>query len=50
MPLRPVGNSAACQANSRSYIDWPNTKGGKQPGSGSSLIGAHRVASNVGGA
>lgn len=36
------------QANSRSYADWPNAKGGKQPGSGSSLIGAHRVASNVG--
>ncbi|UKK83367.1 hypothetical protein L7H23_12420 [Sphingopyxis sp. BSN-002] len=36
------------QANSKSYVDWPNTKGGKQPSSGSSLIGAHRVASNVG--
>lgn len=36
------------QANSRSYVDWPNAKGGKQPGSGSSLLGAHRVASNVG--
>jgi hypothetical protein len=36
------------QANSKSYIDWPNTKGGKQPSSGSSLLGAHRVASNIG--
>ena len=36
------------KANSRSYIDWPNNKGGKQPGSGSSLLGAHRVASNIG--
>jgi len=36
------------RANSRSFIDWPNSKGGKQPGSGSSLIGAHRVASNIG--
>jgi len=36
------------KANSRSYIDWPNKKGGRQPGSGSSLIGAHRVASNIG--
>lgn len=36
------------QMNSRSYADWPNSKGGKQPESGSSLIGAHRVASNYG--
>ena len=36
------------KANSRSYVDWPNNKGGKQPGSGSSLLGAHRVASNIG--
>lgn len=36
------------KANSRSYVDWPNTRGGKQPGSGSSLLGAHRVASNIG--
>ncbi len=36
------------KSNSKSYIDWPNTKGGKQPGSGSSLLGAHRVASNIG--
>ena len=36
------------QANSKSYVDWPNSKGGKQPSSGSSLIGAHRVVSNVG--
>ena len=36
------------KANSRSYVDWPNSKGGKQPGSGSTLLGAHRVASNIG--
>jgi hypothetical protein len=36
------------KANSTSYIDWPNNKGGKQPGSGSSLLGAHRIASNIG--
>ena len=34
--------------NSRSYADWPNGKSGKQPAAGSSLLGAHRVASNVG--
>ena len=36
------------QTNSRSYADWPNSKNGKQPGSGSSLLGAHRIASNYG--
>lgn len=36
------------KSNSRSYVDWPNSKGGKQPGSGSSLLGAHRIASNIG--
>ena len=36
------------QANSKSYVDWPNSKGGKQPQAGSSLIGAHRINSNVG--
>lgn len=36
------------KSNSRSYVDWPSPKGGKQPGSGSSLLGAHRVASNIG--
>lgn len=35
-------------SNSRSYADWPNGKAGKQPVAGSSLLGAHRVASNVG--
>ncbi|PAL22257.1 hypothetical protein [Sphingopyxis sp. GW247-27LB] len=35
-------------ANSRSYMDWPNGKGGKPPSKDSSLLGAHRVASNVG--
>ena len=41
--IREVG-----QMNSRSYTDWPNSKNGKQPGGGSSLLGAHRVASNYG--
>jgi hypothetical protein len=36
------------KSNSRSFVDWPNGKGGRQPGSGSSLLGAHRVASNIG--
>jgi hypothetical protein len=31
-------------ANSRTYGEWPNNKGGKQPGKGSTLIGEHRVA------
>lgn len=35
-------------ANSRSYVHWPNGKGGKQPPSGSSLLGAHKVTSNFG--
>lgn len=35
-------------ANSRSYAHWPNGKGGKQPSSGSSLLGAHKVTSNFG--
>ena len=35
-------------ANSRSYAHWPNGKGGKQPPSGSSLLGAHKVTSNFG--
>ncbi|NIJ38600.1 hypothetical protein FHR22_003324 [Sphingopyxis panaciterrae] len=35
-------------ANSRSYTHWPNGKGGKPPSSGSSLLGAHRIASNYG--
>lgn len=34
--------------NSAAYAGWPNTKSSKQPPSGSSLLGAHRVAGNVG--
>ncbi|MBW8296787.1 hypothetical protein [Sphingopyxis sp.] len=34
--------------NSRSYAGWPNSKSSKQPSSGSSLLGAHRIAGNVG--
>jgi hypothetical protein len=35
-------------SNSRSYATWPNSKSSKQPSSASSLIGAHRIAGNVG--
>ena len=35
-------------ANSKSYMEWPNGKSSKMPGKDSSLLGAHRVASNVG--
>lgn len=33
-------------ANSRTYAEWPNKKSGKPPSSGSSLLGAHRIAAN----
>ncbi len=33
-------------SNSVSYADWPRSKGGKQPSSGSSLLGEHRIAGN----
>lgn len=33
-------------SNSRTYGEWPNGKGGKQPGGESSLIGEHRVIGN----
>lgn len=35
-------------ANSRSYMEWPNGKSDKMPSRDSSLLGAHRIASNVG--
>ncbi|HMO74032.1 MAG TPA: hypothetical protein PKD99_12215 [Sphingopyxis sp.] len=34
--------------NSRSYVEWPNRQSTKQPARDSSLLGAHRVASNIG--
>lgn len=34
--------------NSKSYVEWPNSKSTKMPAKDSSLLGAHRVASNVG--
>ena len=34
--------------NSKSYVEWPNSKSNKMPSRDSSLLGAHRVASNVG--
>ena len=33
-------------SNSRTYAEWPNKKSGKPPAAGSSLLGAHRIASN----
>jgi len=35
-------------SNSASYAAWPNAKSSKQPPKDSSLLGAHRIASNVG--
>lgn len=35
-------------SNSKSYMEWPNGKSTKMPSKDSSLLGAHRVASNVG--
>ncbi|WP_260581424.1 hypothetical protein [Sphingopyxis sp. PET50] len=35
-------------SNSKSYAEWPNGKSDKFPARDSSLLGAHRVASNVG--
>jgi hypothetical protein len=37
---------AAAKARDANAAWWPNEKGGKQPKSGSSLIGEHRVTSN----
>ena len=34
--------------NSASYAGWPNSKSSKQPPKDSSLLGAHRIAGNVG--
>src|SRR3546814_12597612 len=34
--------------NSKSYAAWPNNKSAKVPPADASLLGAHRVASNVG--
>jgi hypothetical protein len=38
--------AAAGKARDANAAWWPNEKGGKQPKSGSSLIGEHRIASN----
>jgi hypothetical protein len=37
---------AEARARDKDAAWWPNEKGGKQPKSGSSLIGEHRIASN----
>ncbi|MEY2925992.1 MAG: hypothetical protein RL367_469, partial [Pseudomonadota bacterium] len=39
-------DSGPTESNSRTYGHWPNGKGGKPPGPGSSLIGDHRIAGN----
>src|SRR3546814_4431488 len=35
-------------ANSAAYAGWPNGKSSKQPPKNSSLLGAHRIISNIG--
>jgi hypothetical protein len=49
MPMGMPGNMAAYQAAAQSRNDnaawWPNEKSGKQPKSGSSLRGEHRITS-----
>jgi hypothetical protein len=32
--------------NSKTFGEWPNSKSGKPPGGGSSVMGAHRIAGN----
>ncbi len=45
MPAQMQGYRAAVQARDANAAWWPNGKNGKQPKSGSSLRGEHRVAS-----
>jgi hypothetical protein len=45
MPAQMQGYRAAAQARDANAAWWPNGKNGKQPKSGSSLRGEHRVAS-----
>ncbi|HMT43590.1 MAG TPA: hypothetical protein PKA59_03490 [Chakrabartia sp.] len=44
--VRVPSDRGPSAANSRTYGEWPNSKGGKPPQSGASLIGEHRVAGN----
>ena len=47
MPPGAMGKyAAAAKARDENAAWWPNNKGGKQPKSGSSIIGEHRVTSN----
>jgi hypothetical protein len=45
MPAQMRGYQAAAQARDANAAWWPNGKNGKQPKSGSSLRGEHRIAS-----
>lgn len=45
MPAQMQGYRAAAQARDANAARWPNGKNGKQPKSGSSLRGEHRIAS-----
>ncbi len=45
MPAQMQGYRAAAQARDANAAWWPNGKNGKQPKSGSSLRGEHRIAS-----
>ena len=46
MPQAMQGYRAAAQARDENAAWWPNGRNGKQPKSGSSLRGEHRIASN----
>ncbi len=47
MPPGAMGKyQAAAKARDANAAWWPNGKGGKQPKSGSSLVGEHRITSN----
>jgi hypothetical protein len=47
MPPGAMGKyAAAAKARDENAAWWPNGKGGKQPKSGSSIVGEHRVTSN----
>ena len=47
MPPGAMGKyAAAAKARDENAAWWPNNKGGKQPKSGSSIVGEHRVTSN----
>ena len=45
-PVDLPGDWTIDPGNSTTYADWPNARDGKQVRPGSSLLGAHRIASN----